>query len=81
MARLITAALLSLGLVATAAAQDTTVGALLADGFEIKGVTAANLDPSNTTNGENVFIILQKDTEAFGCVLRSIDTSFCQRMQ
>lgn len=62
-------------------AQQASIGTLLEEGYEIKGVTAADLEPGEGAGADNVFVILQKDTQAFGCVLRSINSSFCQRMQ
>ncbi|MGB7433290.1 MAG: hypothetical protein WA921_12560 [Ahrensia sp.] len=62
-------------------AQQASIGTLLEEGYEIKGVAAADLEPGEGAGADNVFVILQKDTQAFGCVLRSINSSFCQRMQ
>lgn len=64
-----------------ALAQQASIGTLLEEGYEIKGVAAADLEPGEGAGADNVFVILQKDTQAFGCVLRSINSSFCQRMQ
>lgn len=68
--------------VPVANAQDSnSIGSLLEQGFEIKGVAAADLEPGEGAGADNVFVILQRENVAFGCVLRSINSSFCQRMQ
>jgi len=74
-------AVFAMGFATSTLAQNTTVGSLLNEGYEIRGVTTAQLGPESENAPEQVFLVLQKDGDAFGCVLRSASQSFCQRIQ
>ena len=68
-------------LATTASAQQSTVSSLAADGYEVKGITTFDINPSDDRDQESVFIIMQKDTDVYGCALPSANTSFCQRIE
>ncbi|MEM0899101.1 MAG: hypothetical protein AAGI92_04020 [Pseudomonadota bacterium] len=67
---------------ASAFAQTSTIGTLLQEGYEIKTMTSANVPiPGEDPDRDAIFVILQKDTTAYGCVMQTVDSSFCQRMR
>ena len=59
-------------------AQQTTVSALAADGYEVMGVTTFDVTANDDRTGESVFLIMQKGTSVYGCALQSANRSFCQ---
>lgn len=68
--------------ITSAVAQTSTMSALLAQGFEVKAMTSAAIPLPNAPQGsEAIFVILQKEGEAYGCVLQSATSSFCQRIE
>lgn len=67
--------------VAPALAQQTTVSALAADGYEVKATTTFDVNPGDERSDESLFLIMQKGTSIYGCAVQSANRSFCQPIE
>ena len=62
-------------------AQQSTVSALAAEGYEVRSMTTFDVNPGDDRDDQSVFLIMQNETDVYGCVLESITSSFCQRIE
>ena len=68
---------------AAAMAQSASVSELAAQGFEVKAALPYDVDPnpSGQGNRDEMFLIMQKDQDVFGCAVLSSQASRCQKIQ
>ena len=65
----------------SAHAQQSTVSTLAAEGYEVRGITTFDINPSDDRDEESIFVIMQRDADVYGCALASATSSFCQRIE
>lgn len=57
----------------------TTMSTLATDGFEVRTSASVRINPNDPNSGEATLIIMQKDGDVYGCLLRA-GTSRCQKI-